>query len=208
VASERAYRNYSTAIGEVLDRAVDLPLEAPSPCDRRVIDVSGDGVSNEGMRPGDVHARLAREGITVNGLAIRGAQAEIVPCYRERVLFGPGAFPEIADGYDDFPRDPPQTRPAPLRHDPEGTDAPRARSPLRHQRRRRDMAISVGDTVKWNWADGTGEGTVKQIYKEKITKTIKGSDITRKASDDEPAYLIEQEDGDKVLKSVTEIEAT
>jgi len=70
------------------------------------------------------------------------------------------------------------------------------------------MAISVGDTVKWNWSDGTGKGTVKQIYKEKITKTIKGSEITRKATDDEPAYLIEQDDGDKVLKSVTEIEAT
>jgi len=69
------------------------------------------------------------------------------------------------------------------------------------------MAIGTGDTVKWNWGNGTGTGTVKQIYKQKITKTIKGSEITRDASDDEPAYLIEQEDGDQVLKSVTEIEA-
>ncbi len=69
------------------------------------------------------------------------------------------------------------------------------------------MAIGTGDKVKWNWGDGTGMGTVKQIYKEKVTKTIKGSEITRNASDDEPAYLIEQEDGDQVLKSVTEVEA-
>ena len=69
------------------------------------------------------------------------------------------------------------------------------------------MAISTGDKVKWSWGNGTGTGTVKQIYKEKITKTIKGSEITRDASDDEPAYLIEQDDGDKVLKSVTEVDA-
>ena len=69
------------------------------------------------------------------------------------------------------------------------------------------MAISTGDKVKWSWGNGTGTGTVKHIYKEKITKTIKGSEITRDASDDEPAYLIEQDDGDKVLKSVTEVDA-
>jgi hypothetical protein len=40
-----------------------------------------------------------------------------------------------------------------------------------------------------------------QIYAQKITKSIKGKNVTRTASDDEPAYLIEQEDGDKVLKS-------
>ena len=68
------------------------------------------------------------------------------------------------------------------------------------------MAIGVGDKVEWSWGDGTGTGTVKQIYKEKVSKTIKGSEITRNASDDEPAYLIEQEDGDRVLKSITEID--
>ncbi len=68
------------------------------------------------------------------------------------------------------------------------------------------MAINTGDKVTWNWGNGTGTGTVKQIYTEKVTKTIKGSEITRNASDDEPACLIEQEDGDRVLKSVTELE--
>ena len=103
-AVDRAYRNYATAIGEVLDRAVDLLLDAPQPCDRRVIDVSGDGASNEGKRPGHVHARLRQEQVTVNGLAIRGSEPDIVTYYRERVLFGPGAFLEIADGYADYPR--------------------------------------------------------------------------------------------------------
>ncbi|MCK0149494.1 DUF2945 domain-containing protein [Marivita sp. S6314] len=67
-------------------------------------------------------------------------------------------------------------------------------------------AISIGDHVKWEWGDGTGTGKVTQIYTQKITKTIKGTDVTRDASDEEPAYLIEQDDGDTVLKSCTEIE--
>ena len=69
------------------------------------------------------------------------------------------------------------------------------------------MAFQTGDTVTWNWGDGTGTGTVKQIYTNKVTKTIKGTDVTRNASDDDPAYLIEQDDGDRVLKSASELEA-
>ncbi len=100
----RAYRNYATAIGEVLDLSVDLLNAAPADCARRVIDVSGDGFSNEGKRPLHVRPRLDMEGITVNGLAIRGSEPGIVGYYEERVIFGPGAFVEIADGYEDYPR--------------------------------------------------------------------------------------------------------
>ena len=64
----------------------------------------------------------------------------------------------------------------------------------------------VGDQVKWKWGDGTAEGKVTKKYTQKITKTLKGTDVTRDASEDEPAYLIEQSDGDEVLKSVTELD--
>ncbi len=69
------------------------------------------------------------------------------------------------------------------------------------------MAFRTGQTVKWNWGDGTARGKIKQIYTEPISKTIKGTDVKRNASNDDPAYLIEQEDGDQVLKSKSEIEA-
>ena len=36
--------------------------------------------------------------------------------------------------------------------------------------------------------------------------TIKGTDVSRNATDKEPAYLIEQDDGDRVLKSHSEIQ--
>ena len=62
-----------------------------------------------------------------------------------------------------------------------------------------------GDKVSWAWGDGEGAGKIVQIYTSKVTKTISGTEVTRNASEEEPAYLIEQEDGDKVLKSVTEI---
>ncbi len=101
---KRAYRNYATAIGEVLERSVELLDAAPRRCDRRVIDLSGDGESNEGKRPVHLRARLDMEGITVNGLAIRGSEPDIVAYFRERVIHGPNAFLEVADGYADYPR--------------------------------------------------------------------------------------------------------
>jgi N-methylhydantoinase B/oxoprolinase/acetone carboxylase alpha subunit len=61
------------------------------------------------------------------------------------------------------------------------------------------------DAVEWNWAGGTGRGKVEESFTEKVTRTIKGSEITRNATPDEPAYLIVQEDGDKVLKSHGEL---
>ena len=67
------------------------------------------------------------------------------------------------------------------------------------------MAISEGDTVAWDWGNGTGQGEVKKVYTQKTTVKIKGSEITRDADGDCPAYLIEQDDGDEVLKSASEL---
>ena len=68
------------------------------------------------------------------------------------------------------------------------------------------MARSIGDTVKWNWGQGTADGRIMQIYKERVSKTLKGSEIVREGSDDNPAYLIEQEDGDQALKLESELD--
>ena len=61
--------------------------------------------------------------------------------------------------------------------------------------------------VQWNHAGNTAKGQIKDSFKDKVTKTIKGNEVTRNASEDEPAYLIEQEDGDEVLKSESELSA-
>ena len=64
---------------------------------------------------------------------------------------------------------------------------------------------STGTKVEWEWGSGSATGTITEVFTEEVTRTIKGSEITRNASEDEPAYMIEQEDGDRVLKSHSEL---
>ena len=68
--------------------------------------------------------------------------------------------------------------------------------------------IRVGDQVEWSWGNGTGTGEVTERFTSKVTRTIKGSEITRDATDDDPAFLIRQDDGDEVLKSGSELSTT
>ena len=62
-----------------------------------------------------------------------------------------------------------------------------------------------GDEVSWSWGNGTGTGTVREVHTDRVEVTIKGSDIVRNADEGNPAYLIEQDDGDRVLKSESEL---
>lgn len=62
-----------------------------------------------------------------------------------------------------------------------------------------------GTTVEWNWGQGTGTGDIVESYTDRVTKQIAGSEITRDADADNPAYLIEQDDGAQVLKSHSEL---
>lgn len=59
--------------------------------------------------------------------------------------------------------------------------------------------------VQWDWGDGTAEGYVREVFREEITRIIKGTEVTRNGSDDDPAYLIEQQDGDSALKLHSEV---
>ncbi len=66
---QRQWFRYSTAIGEALEYSVALFDQVPE-CQKRVIDVSGDGPSNEGVEPRVVGAQMRAKGITVNALVI------------------------------------------------------------------------------------------------------------------------------------------
>ena len=65
--------------------------------------------------------------------------------------------------------------------------------------------FAKGAKVRWNWGQGTGEGKIAESFDKPVERTIKGATIRRNASPEEPAYLIEQEDGDHVLKSHSEL---
>ncbi len=67
------------------------------------------------------------------------------------------------------------------------------------------MALETGDRVVWSWGNGEGEGEIVQRFTETVSRTLKGSEITRHASPAEPAFLIKQDDGDRVLKSASEL---
>ena len=66
-------------------------------------------------------------------------------------------------------------------------------------------AIRKGSKVEWNWGKGEATGKVEERFTEKVTRKIKGKSITRNATKDDPAFLVSQEDGDKVLKSESEL---
>jgi Hypervirulence associated proteins TUDOR domain len=64
---------------------------------------------------------------------------------------------------------------------------------------------AVNTKVEWEWGSGSGQGKVREVFTERVSRTIKGIKITRNATEDDPAYLIEQGDGDRVLKSHSEL---
>lgn len=66
--------------------------------------------------------------------------------------------------------------------------------------------IRTGTQVTWTWGNGSASGKVTEVHHEKVTRTTKGQEITRNGSDDDPAYVIEQEDGTVVLKLGSELE--
>ena len=61
--------------------------------------------------------------------------------------------------------------------------------------------------VEWDWGNGKGKGQIKERFEREVTRTLQGSEITRNGSQEDPAYLIKQDDGDEVLKLGSEIEA-
>lgn len=72
----------------------------------------------------------------------------------------------------------------------------------------RSFDVHVGDDVTWKWGNGRGTGRVTERFTDEVTRTIAGNEVTRKATADNPAYLIEQDDGGRVLKSGSELDVS
>ncbi|MDH5531158.1 MAG: DUF1194 domain-containing protein [Paracoccaceae bacterium] len=98
----RIWIEYSTAIGEALTFAADVFDDAPA-CKRRVVDISGDGRSNEGVEPLEVHSYLRSLAITVNALVIRGDDDSLPTYFADNVILGGNAFVMTAENYDEYP---------------------------------------------------------------------------------------------------------
>ncbi len=98
----RVWRNFSTAIGEALEATL-LRFDEVAECRRLLIDISGDGVSNEGIEPTQIHGLLKDRGVTVNAIAIEESEPDLTAYFFENVIFGEGAFVVSASGFADYP---------------------------------------------------------------------------------------------------------
>lgn len=101
-AHQRVYEEFPTALGYALGYAATQLSKAPLDCARSVIDVSGDGVNNEGFGPALAYRNFDFSGVTVNGLVIEGADPDPVTYYESEVIRGPGAFVEVAADFGDY----------------------------------------------------------------------------------------------------------
>ena len=99
----RRWRHFSTAIGEALLFAHRL-FQTQSHCENRVIDISGDGRSNEGIPPAEITGQLWQDNIAVNAVVIEGADRDLTDYFWENVIVGEGAFVETAAGFGEYPK--------------------------------------------------------------------------------------------------------
>jgi hypothetical protein len=98
----RTVRAGATAIGEALLASLTLLAKVPAIPKRNVVDIEGDGRSNEGIAPGPIRDRMAAADITINGLCVLHEEPDLLTSYTAEVIGGPGAFAVTCRDYKDF----------------------------------------------------------------------------------------------------------
>ena len=103
--SKRSHNDFPTAMGYALGYGAGLLQRAPQ-CLFQTLDMAGDGENNEGFGPALAYLEFPFADVTVNGLVVNAADYEaevtLVDFYRNEVLRGPGAFLEVAQGFEDY----------------------------------------------------------------------------------------------------------
>jgi hypothetical protein len=101
-----------TAVGAALAHAGQRFDNSGFSSRRRVIDISGDGRTNDGPPAELVRDKLVAQGIVINGLPVmmnrtnfgRPPDLTLDKYYEENVVGGPGAFVIVADNFEQFGR--------------------------------------------------------------------------------------------------------
>jgi len=101
-----------TAVGAALAFAGQRFDNSGFDAKRRVIDISGDGRTNDGPPAELVRDRLVAQGIVINGLPVvmnrsnfgRPPDVGLDKYYEENVIGGPASFMIVAANFDDFSR--------------------------------------------------------------------------------------------------------
>jgi hypothetical protein len=98
----RTIRAGATAIGEALLACEALLRIAPAGASRVVIDMVGDGKSNQGILPQIARDRLVGGGVTINGLCVLHDEPDLLDHYQADVIGGPGAFAMTCADFSEF----------------------------------------------------------------------------------------------------------
>jgi hypothetical protein len=98
----RTVKAGATAIGEALLASLTLLARVPAIPERSIVNVIGDGRSNDGIAPNPIRDRMAAADITINGLCILHEEPDLLASYTNDVIGGPGAFAVTCRGYADF----------------------------------------------------------------------------------------------------------
>jgi Protein of unknown function (DUF1194) len=116
LASQRTFVG-RTAIGSAIDFAWGLNAETAFHADRHIIDVSGDGTSNQGRSVEEARDEAVKAGAIINGLSIFNQRAAamnnylalhtnppggLANYYKDHVIGGPGSFVLPIDNFGSF----------------------------------------------------------------------------------------------------------
>ncbi|HEX2114062.1 MAG TPA: DUF1194 domain-containing protein [Alphaproteobacteria bacterium] len=102
-----------TSISGAIDFSMRVLAISPYQGTRRVIDISGDGVNNNGRPASQARDEALAQGVTINGLVIMNdrptpgfsefySQPALDVFYREQVIGGPGAFVIAIEDFSSF----------------------------------------------------------------------------------------------------------
>lgn len=99
----RAFDEGVTSISGALDFAAAQFAGNGFAAARRVIDISSDGVQNQGRRIDLARDAALADDLTINALVILNEMPDLQEYFSERVIGGLGAFVMVANDYPDYP---------------------------------------------------------------------------------------------------------
>ena len=111
ILAEKPWSSLSwTSLSGALRFSGQVLAASPFESTRQVIDVSGDGVNNNGPPAEPERDRLVEAGVTINGLPIindrprfgMASGRDLVPYYQDAVTGGAGHFVIVAENFDTF----------------------------------------------------------------------------------------------------------
>jgi hypothetical protein len=102
-------RGQGTSLSDAIEFGMELLDSNFLEGAKRTIDLSGDGPNNRGRPITEVRAEALARGITINGLPIidpygYDQSVDLDKYFSACVIGGPGAFIQVAKGFDDFAR--------------------------------------------------------------------------------------------------------